>query len=68
METFKAFLDYFTPDQWRIIYYVSMAIIAIATWLTNRYFRRRQREIKADFERRCKEAGIKPPYIPRPPE
>lgn len=41
METFKAFLDYFTLDEWRVIGIASAIFFWVLNKLTNRYFNRR---------------------------
>ena len=48
METFKAFLDYFTPLQWKIIGGAGVVLIWIAGKLTDRYLDRWARERKMD--------------------
>ena len=51
METFKAFLDYFTPTQWKIIYVVGMVLIWMAGKLTDRHFRRKSQRRKLELQR-----------------
>ncbi|MGK3122905.1 hypothetical protein ACCY16_02120 [Candidatus Pantoea formicae] len=69
METFKAFLDYFTLDEWKIISAVVAVILWVAGKLTDRYYRRKRQKIRADFERRLRAEGkTPPPDIPFPPE
>lgn len=41
MDTFRAFLDYFTPLQWTIIGVSFAVLLRVAEWLTDRYFKRK---------------------------
>ncbi|MFL3315140.1 phage holin, partial [Enterobacter asburiae] len=38
LDTFKAFLDYFTPQQWVFIGIFGGLVIKVAEWFTDRYF------------------------------
>ncbi|EPK5175092.1 MULTISPECIES: phage holin [unclassified Citrobacter freundii complex] len=44
LDTFKAFLDYFTPQQWVFIGIVGGLVIKVAEWFTDRYFARRHQK------------------------
>ena len=44
LDTFKAFLDYFTPQQWVIIGIFGGLVIKVAEWFTDRYFSRRHQK------------------------
>ena len=44
LDTFKAFLDYFTPQQWVFIGIFGGLVIKVAEWFTDRYFARRDQK------------------------
>ncbi|EDS8286990.1 TPA: phage holin [Citrobacter freundii] len=44
LDTFKAFLDYFTPQQWVFIGIFGGLVIKVAEWFTDRYFARRHQK------------------------
>ncbi|EBF8336633.1 phage holin [Enterobacter hormaechei] len=48
LDTFKAFLDYFTPQQWVFIGILGGLVIKVAEWFTDRYFARRRQSAKPD--------------------
>lgn len=69
METFTAFLDYFSLLQWKIIGVAGAVFFWGATKLTNRYFERKRQVARKNFENRMKAQGLTPPPdIPFPPE
>ncbi|WPU22573.1 phage holin [Cedecea neteri] len=51
MDTFRAFLDYFTPLQWTIIGVSFAVLLRVAEWLTDRYFKRKAEKRKQERQR-----------------
>ncbi|ENP3040934.1 MULTISPECIES: hypothetical protein [Enterobacteriaceae] len=62
METFKAFLDYFTVTQWVIIGISFRVFLWILDRLTDRYFERRFQKRRQSLRNEMTEKQKSPPH------